>query len=140
MKEYDFLLDPTFRQFCLKENNQISKFTDANWLSRGYVAPHPAYFMPEKLCKELIMKGYLWLSPGNAKLYGDAFKKASVREEYQSNIPNTTGEEYLNFFKTIPMELHKDIEDEKQYTQLPSEIENMQKRCKGNLKKTFKQF
>ena len=140
VKEYDFLLDPTFRQFCFKEYNQKSQFTDANWLSKGYVAPHPAYFMPENLCKELIMKGYILLTPGNAKLYGDAFQRASVRAEYQDFIPNTTGEEYLNYFKNIPIDLIGNIQDEKQYALLPSEIENMQNRKVGFFKRLFKRI
>jgi len=122
VQECDFLLDPTFRQFCLKENNQESKFTDPQWLSKGYVAPHPAYFMQEDLCKEIIAKGYFWLNSQTAKLYGDAFKRASVRKEYQNYISNTTGEEYINYFKNIPMRLHEDKEGEQEYTKLPSEI------------------
>ncbi len=128
VKECDFLLDPTFRQFCLKKDNQESLFEDQNWLNKGYVAPRPAHFMPENLCKELISKGYIWLSPENAKLYGDAFKKASVRKEYQSIIPDTTGEEYLYYFKNNIMELIEDSKNEEQYTLLPSEIEKMQKK------------
>lgn len=131
VQEYEFLLDPTFRQFCLLENNDISLFKDTKRLLRGYVAPHPAFFMEQNLCQELIRKGYVWLNPERAKQYGDAFKYASVREEYQRYIQNTTGEQYLYFFRNIPMEVVGNKKDEEKYTQLPSEIENAKKMGNG---------
>lgn len=42
-QEYDFLLDPTFRQFCLRENCNESKYYDKT--KSRMVAPHPGYFM-----------------------------------------------------------------------------------------------
>ena len=39
--EYKYLLDPTFRQFCLKENCNESQYREFG----NTVAPHPGYFM-----------------------------------------------------------------------------------------------
>ena len=127
VQESDFVLDPTFRQFCLKANNQTDRFINGEWLSKGYVAPHPAYFMQENFCKRLIQKGYFRLDSETAKLYGDAFKHSSVRKEYQDQIAETTGNEYISYFKNIPMALSKDNADIKEFTQLPSEIIENQK-------------
>ena len=137
VQEYDFLLDPTFRQFCLKENNQESVFYNTERLSKGYVAPHPAYFMQEDLCKEIISKGYFWLNSQTAKLYGDAFKHASVRKEYQNYIQDTSGEEYINYFKNIPMRLSEDKKGEEQFAKLPSEIEEPKKGITSRIKELF---
>ncbi len=134
VQESDFVLDPTFRQFCFLINNQSEKFTDKDWLSKGHVAPHPAYFMQEDFCKNLIQNGYFRLNSETAKLYGDAFKHSSVRKEYQDQIQETTGEEYINYFKTIPMQLSQGS-DENKFILLPSEIDNSQNQRKGFLKK-----
>lgn len=137
---HEILLEPTFRQFCLKENCDSSKFTDPHWLEKRYVAPHPGYFMEsnnlrrlgvseeiaqksENLARYIISKGYFYLNEENAKLYGDAFVRASKRLEFQ-NIPiNMSGQDYIRNFESIPTKMitylsKKDL----QYTRLPSEI------------------
>lgn len=136
---YDFLLDPTFRQFCKKENCNYDNFIDQDRLSRGYPAPHPGYFMmaenliqlgisqenaqkTEMLGKCIISKGYFWLNEETAKLYGDAFVRASERLEFQTIPINMTGNEFINNFKNIPMQILPGYEDDKEYTKLPSEI------------------
>lgn len=136
---YEFLLDPTFRQFCLKENCDVNKFTDKNWLEHGYVAPHPGFFMmkenlkwlgesdiigekSEKLCKTIISKGYFYLNEENAKLYGDAFVRASKRLEYQNYPIYMEGKDYIKNFENIPMQTMGRLDDA-QFTKLPSEIE-----------------
>lgn len=135
IQEVDFLLDPTFRQFCLTEINQSNLFTDSNWLKKGYVAPRPAFFMDEDLCKEIIRNGYFWLEPKRAKLYGDAFIHASVRKDYQQKIPDIQGSEYINIFKNSPIDLLEDKIHEKAYTLLPSEIEIAKRPHTGSLRR-----
>lgn len=138
VSECIFLLDPTFRQFCLKENNCESSFTDENWLKQGHVAPHPTYFMTKKLCETLIQKGYIWLSPRNAKLYGDAFRRSSIRQEFQKDaIQNITGERYLKLFYEKSMDLIDYRESDEKYTLLPSEIYEKINKKKGIFNRFF---
>lgn len=135
---YKFLLDPTFRQFCLKENCCINKFIDKNDTEHRQVAPHPGFFMmkenlkwlgqadgisekAEELCKTIIYKGYFHLNEENAKLYGDAFVRASERLEYQNYPINMTGKDYITNFENIPMKTVGRTSNE-QFTKLPSEI------------------
>lgn len=135
----EMLLDPTFRQFCLKENCTYDKFYDENRLKYGYVAPHPGYFMiadnlkqfgvsqevaqkSEQLCKQLIARGYFYLNEENAKLYGDAFVRASRRIEFQHLPMEMTGDRYIRNFESIPMKILDGIQErDVQYMILPSE-------------------
>ena len=127
----EILLDPTFRQFCLKDNCDYSKFSD--------VAPHPGYFMQvenlvkfgvpkevakktEMLGKYLITKGYFYLNEENAKLYFDTFVRASQKLEQQDRFINISGAEYIMKFKNSPMKMLKANIDKSQYMRLPSEI------------------
>jgi len=136
---YPFLLDPTFRQFCLQENCNGNKFVDPNWLSRGHVAPHPGYFMEadnlrqlgvseeiaqktESLGKLIVSRGYFYLSDENAKLYGDTFVRASERLEFQNRYIYTSGREYINNFENIPMQIIENDREDEKFTKLPSEI------------------
>lgn len=142
---YEFLLDPTFRQFCLEENCSEERFCDRTWLEHGHLAPHPGYFMmsenlkkwgeseeiaknSENLCKTIISRGYFYLSEENAKLYGDAFVRASKRLEFQLEPINMTGQDYIKNFREIPMETLK-TDDEGKFTRLPSEM------CEGTKSK-----
>lgn len=134
-----FMLDPTFRQFCQKQNCNYNKFFDQVALQYGRVAPHPGFFMQaenlrqmgvneetaqksELLCKEIISKGYFYLNEENAKLYGDAFVRASKRLEFQDIPIDMEGKQYIENFENIPMQILR-IEDEEKYTQTPAEIE-----------------
>ena len=136
---YKFLLDPTFRQFCLKENCNYDKFTDQERLKRGYVAPHPGYFMmaenlmnlgvpqetatrTEMLGKCIISKGYFWLNEENAKLYGDTFVRASTRLEFQHLPIKLKGNDFIRNFENIPMHMLPGDKGDEEYTRLPSEI------------------
>ena len=136
---YKFLLDPTFRQFCRKENCEYSNFFNEEYLRTGTVAPHPGYFLEannlehlgktqevaqksEWLGKYIISKGYFYLDEENAKLYGDAFARASTRIEFQ-NIPiQMTGNDYIRNFENIPMQIFETDRDDSKYTMLPSEM------------------
>ena len=154
---YEYVLDPTFRQFCLKENCNYNKFIDENWLGKGYVAPHPGYFMrhdnlhrlgvsqeiatsTEALGRLIVSKGYFFLNEESAKLYGDAFVRSSRRLEAQ-NIPNyMSGVEYKSRFENIPMTI-LEINDKKDelFTKLPSEIEENKQGLFSKIKNFFKE-
>ena len=133
-KLYKFQLDPTFRQFCLKENCNIDIFSDEE---REFVSPDPGYFMmqdtltklgvepelaqkSENLAKEIIRNGYFLLNEESAKLYGDAFVRASERLEFQNTKINMTGLDYIKNFENNPSLIIKMVDEE--YKKLPSEI------------------
>ncbi len=116
--EYEFLLDPTFRQFCLKEKCNNDMFYKQELLDKGYIAPHPGYFMQtdnlvqlgvsrevaeksENLGRYIVNKGYFYLSEENAKLYGDAFQRASRRAEFQNLPIQMRGKDYINNFENM---------------------------------------
>lgn len=135
---HKFLLDPTFRQFCLKENCNEEKFDEEKWVYYNCVAPHPAFFMQkenlrrlgeseeyandsENLCKTIIHNGYFLLNEKTAKLYGDAFVRASKRLEFQDVPIHMSGNDYIHNFENIPMNTYRD-NSTNLYTRLPSEI------------------
>lgn len=153
---YPFLLDPTFRQFCLRENCNGNKFVDQNWLSHGHVAPHPGYFMEadnlrqlgvseetaqktEGLGKLIVSRGYFYLSDENAKLYGDTFVRASERLEFQNRTIYTSGMEYINNFANIPMHIIENDREDMRFTQLPSEIAEQKQGVFSRIKNFFKE-
>jgi hypothetical protein len=138
-KLYKFLLDPTFRQFCKKENCNYNKFIDEKRLKLGYPAPHPGYFImkenlvqlgvpqetaekTEMLGRCIIYKGYFKLNEETAKLYGDTFVRASKRLEFQNMPINMTGNEFIKNFENIPMQMLPGDKEDPKYTKLPSEI------------------
>lgn len=115
-QEYEFLLDPTFRQFCLSDRCNSDVFYNQELLDKGYIAPHPGYFMQtdnlmrlgvsrevaeksENLGRYIVNKGYFYLSEENAKLYGDAFQRASRRVEFQRLPIQMRGRDYIDNFE-----------------------------------------
>lgn len=78
----DFLIDPTFKQFCLSENCKTEKYNLENEYTNK-VAPDSAFFLAEtqegkKLAETLVYSGHTVFDEETAKLYGDAFSKASI--------------------------------------------------------------
>lgn len=153
---YKFQLEPTFRQFCEKENCSYDKFMDKGVEEHKYVAPHPGYFMmadnlkklgvsnevaqkSEELCKYIIQKGYFLLNEENAKLYGDAFVRASRRLQFQHLPIEMSGESYIKNFESIPMKIIEGKEEQvSKYTILPSEMRRTKKRIFSKALNFFK--
>lgn len=96
-QEYTYLLDPTFRQFCLEENCNENCYKEAGHT----VAPHPGYFMKasnlmelgvsqekaqrsEILGRHIIEKGYFPID-GYSKDYIEAFRRAAINREFQED-------------------------------------------------------
>lgn len=111
-------MDPTFRQFCLKERCNSDVFYNKELLDKGDIAPHPGYFMQannlmqlgvseeasrksENLGKLIVSRGYFYLNEENAKLYGDAFQRASRRLEFQRLPIQMRGRDYICNFENI---------------------------------------
>ena len=153
--EYKYLLDPTFRQFCLKENCNEDQYREFG----NTVAPHPGYFMQannlqqlgipediaqktETLGKLIVSRGYFCLNDENVKLYMDTFRRASTNKRYQflEIENNIKGQEYIRKYENIPMQMTTLRKGDK-YFKLPSEIEDKKKsvfsKIKDYLKKIF---
>lgn len=113
---HTYLLDPTFRQFCLKDNCNESVYWDEEKNMKEQVAPHPAYFLTEEylssqgesrqkidqsnyIAQVLINRGYMELTEENAKIYGDAFAKSGIRWQFRDVALNMTGKDYINEFE-----------------------------------------
>ncbi len=107
LTEKRYILDPTFRQFCIKEENRFERYNEEPRYSVRKATPHPAYFLNLyedgiKLAKEIIRYGYFEATPQNLKIYFDSFyyylkdkesykDKSKLGKEYESAI---RGEEY----------------------------------------------
>lgn len=148
-----FLLDPTFRQFFLKNNCQENRFFNK---PVGKVAPDVGYFMQtdnlvklgvdtqtaintEILAKNIIEKGYFPLTEENAKIYGDSFVRASQDFEFQTLPINKTGEDYIKNFESFPMRLlvRNDIDE---YLKLPREQREQKNSVFEKVKSIFKKI
>ena len=95
-----YILDPTFRQFCIKEENRFERYNEGPRYSVRKSTPHPAYLLNLseqgiKLAKDIIRYGYFEATPENIKLYFDSFYyylKDKASYEDQSKV----GKEYIS--------------------------------------------
>ena len=151
---HKYLLDPTFRQFCLKENCNTNEYFNDEKLNKGYVAPHPGYFLSKEFLEAngegedkiknseyvatvLINKGYMELTEENAKTYGDAFARAGIRREFKdSNLP-MTGMDYVREFEQNKENIFE-VKDNN-FARTPLEIEE-EKSLLDKIKDFFKRF
>lgn len=153
---HTYLLDPTFRQFCQKENCDKSIYWNKERNEKGQVAPHPGYFLTEEYLKEkgenkekieatdyvariLINRGYMELTEENSKIYGDAFAKAGTRWQFRDVNLNMSGKDYINEFENNRMNLVGNQKDEDRYTKTPSEIINKEN-ILDKIKRFFNKF
>ncbi len=90
----DYIMDPTFRQFCIKEENRFERYFEEPRYGVRMSSPHPGYFF--NLTKEgklfannLITYGYFKVDEDSLKQYFDPFKLyLTPKEEY---VDNTLG-------------------------------------------------
>ena len=85
-----FLLDPTFRQFCLTEENRFARYFEKPRWSVRMATPHPGYFfnLTEKgkeFANQLIKDGYFELTEENLKTYLDPFALYITPKEAYGN-------------------------------------------------------
>lgn len=84
-----FMLDPTFRQFCITEENRFERYEEEPRWSVRMSTPHPGYFLnlTEKgrnFAQELIYYGYFKINEDNLKTYFDSFALyVTPKEEYE---------------------------------------------------------
>ena len=85
-----FILDPTFRQFCISEENRFERHFEEPRYSVNMATPRPGYFMNlneegRKLANELITYGYFEITEEKLKRYSDAFALyAKPKEKYKA--------------------------------------------------------
>ena len=84
-----YVLDPSFRQFCIDEENRIERYDEEPRYSVKMSSPHPGYFLNltekgKKFANTLIKKGYFELTDDNIKTYFDSFVLyLTPKESYQ---------------------------------------------------------
>lgn len=89
---HSYLLDPTFRQFCLKRENRFENFFEAPKGAVKKSAPHPGYFLSlskngTELANDLITYGYFEATDDHLKAYCDAFSLYFLpKEKYENRL------------------------------------------------------
>ena len=105
-----YLVDTTYRQFFLRENNIFYNSTQYIRDKRygNKVAPSEGYWVLQvdggkDFSKELLSKGFIAFTEENAKIYGDSFVLSSRRRKKNSRVPRKselvsgiTGKQYIN--------------------------------------------
>lgn len=149
-----YLLDPTFRQFCLKENCKEERYRDEQWIRAGHEAPHPGYFLSQEYLEKseanydtkeksryvldtLIENGYIELSDENAKIYGDAFAKASINQQFATQSIQTTGRKYKQNFMNDEEYRMKGTGDIQPYLRAPKEYPSPRKSLWKSIREKF---
>lgn len=134
-----FILDPTFRQFCLKEENRFERYNEEPKFAVRMSTPHPGYFLNltengRTFANNLIHFGYFEATEENLKTYFDSFvlyttpKQAYKNQSLIGKISTTTisGNDYWNqIIKNIekPLPISSNIQIE-----TPKEIVNKEDR------------
>lgn len=83
-----FVLDPTFRQFCLTEENRFERYNEEPRWGIRMSTPHPGYFFNltdegRMFAKELIYSGFFEVNEDSLKTYFDPFVLyATPKESY----------------------------------------------------------
>lgn len=146
IKEYT--LDPTFRQFCLTDENRFARYNEEPKYSVKKATPHPGYFLNltkigQQFANRLISLGYFENTPENLKIYFDSFALFLTDKEKYSNkndigkISKTpiAGTKYQELLKK---DYHKDYHDDSYEVQTPLEEITIQKnKLKNRLKNFF---
>lgn len=104
-----FMLDPTFRQFCITEENRFERYNEEPRWAVRMSTPHPGYFFNlydkgRDFAKNLIYYGYYEVNDENLKTYFDAFslyttpKESYLDSSYIGQISSTAvdGNSYWN--------------------------------------------
>lgn len=87
----DYILDPTFRQFCIDEENRFERYFEEPRYAVKMSTPHPGYFLnmsedKKAFANELIKKGYFEVTDKNIKTYFDSFALyLTPKEKYNSD-------------------------------------------------------
>lgn len=106
-----FLLDPTFRQFCLVEENRFERYYEEPRWAIMMSTPHPGYFFNlteqgKQFATDLIHFGYFEITEETLKIYFDAFVLfATAKEEYEDIVDignlSSTSNSGLDYWESI---------------------------------------
>ena len=104
-----YILDPTFRQFCISEENRFERYFEEPRYSVNMATPRPGYFMNlteegRNFANELITYGYFEITEEKLKRYSDAFALyAKPKEKYKAlelvgttDTTSTSANEYMD--------------------------------------------
>ncbi len=94
----NYLVDPTYRQFFIKDNCTKDKYVLIN--GTYIITPSPGYFIKEKdksIIKTFLQKGYSILDNNIARIYGDSFYNTKIGR-YDKTYNSINGNIYLNSF------------------------------------------
>ena len=109
----EFIIDPTFRQFCIKEENRFERYFEEPRHAVRMSTPHPGYFYNltdkgRKFANDLITYGYFETTDENLKQYFDPFRLyITPKEEYDRDSlglissTNLTGNYYRNKIEQV---------------------------------------
>lgn len=94
----NYLVDPTYRQFFIKDNCTKEKYVLINGMY--IITPSPGYFIKNEdknIIKTFLQKGYSVLDHNIARIYGDSFynTKVGMNDTPFRSIP---GSIYINSF------------------------------------------
>lgn len=145
IKIKSYLLDPTFRQFCLKEENRFERYYEEPRFSVRMSTPHPGYFLNlteegKKFAEDLIYFGYFEVNEESVKRYCDAFALyLKPKEAYEDmtllgkiSSTNISGDDYIK--KIISILKNGKIRNDKVVLTPMEIIEIERKRLKNRLK------
>ena len=94
----------------------------------------------EGLGRLLVSRGYCYLDDENARLYVNAFRRASINKEYQYwASENVSGQEYISNFENIPMQMTT-VNKGDRYLKMPSEIDQKREGLFSKIKNYFKKI
>lgn len=145
-----FLLDPTFRQFCLTEENRFERYFEEPRWSVRMSTPHPGYFFNltekgKKFANQLIKDGYFELTEENLKTYLDPFTLYVTPKEAYTNQNNlgkvahttTTANEYWQQILNVASKKETLLGNESFNLDTPKEIVAKKNRSFKNRIKNF---
>lgn len=94
----NYLVDPTYRQFFIRDNCTKEKYVLINGMY--IITPSPGYFIKDEdknIIKTFLQKGYSVLDHNIARIYGDSFynTKVGMNDTTFRSIP---GSIYINSF------------------------------------------
>ncbi len=145
-----FILDPTFRQFCLSEENRFERYNEEKRWGVNMATPHPGYFFNltpkgRSFAKDLIHFGYFEVTDSNIKTYFDPFSLyVTPKEEYddERNVGMISNTNYsgMDYWDKIINNTEKPLHGSRDFDlSTPREdIENRKKKLGYKIRKLFR--
>jgi hypothetical protein len=147
VKVKDYLMDPTFRQFCIKEENRFERYFEEPRYGVRMSTPHPGYFFNltkkgRDFANNLITYGYFLVTDDNLKQYFDPFRLyLTPKEEYHDDDLGKVSSTILtgNYYRDKMIKSYEDYKMKSNYEIVtPMErIINKKRRLLYRLKSLF---